>query len=69
MNKSLIFSGFCPTLKKNYSIEVEYIDVSSLGSPNNFIQGLCTCNHHALNDCSLANECPIKAQAPTHRRF
>jgi hypothetical protein len=59
-----MFEGFCPTLNKNYSVEVEYIDARSFDHPNKFIQGLGTCEHHGLFRCPIVSECPIRAKAP-----
>lgn len=58
------FSGFCPTLNQDYSIEVEYIDVHSDDTPNKFIQGLASCDFHRMFKCPKASECPIRAKAP-----
>jgi hypothetical protein len=58
------FSGFCPTLNKDYSIEVEYVDARSVDNPNKYIQGLAYCEHHSLFKCPIASKCPIRAKAP-----
>jgi len=55
------FNGFCPTLNKDYSIEVEYEDVGTPDSPSRYIQGLVTCIHHG---CPNVSACSIKAQLP-----
>lgn len=64
MKISRVFTGFCPTLNQDYSIEIEYIDAGTLDNPNVYIQGLATCDYHALNRCPKAAECPIRAKAP-----
>jgi hypothetical protein len=59
------FSGFCPTLNKDYSIEVGYTDARTLDNPNRYIQGMATCNHYAFSgDCPILMTCPIRAKAP-----
>ena len=69
MNRVLTFSGFCPTLQKDYSITVEYIDACTFDNPNRYIQGRCTCEHYAFNGCGNASECPIRAKAPNQKSF
>ena len=61
MEITRIFYGFCPTLNKDYSIEVEYEDAGTPDSPNRYIQGLVTCIHHG---CPNVSTCSIKAQVP-----
>ena len=63
MKISRVFTGFCPTLNQDYSIEVEYIDASTFNN-NLYIQGLATCEYHAAFKCPKASECPIRAKAP-----
>ena len=58
------FHGFCPTLEKDYSVDVEYVDASTMGNENYYIQGLIDCHHNSLNACPVFSDCPIIAKAP-----
>jgi len=69
MNRNLLCSGFCPTLQKNYSIRVEYINACTFDNPNRYIKGYCTCDHYSTNGCEIASKCPINANAPDQKNF
>ena len=58
--------GYCHTLKKEYSIDVEYIEVKSFGSPTKYIRSLAVCDFASWvdNDCPIQNECPLLKKAP-----
>ncbi|WDU82310.1 hypothetical protein [Caloramator sp. Dgby_cultured_2] len=58
------FSGFCPTLNKENTITVEFIDARSFDNPNLFIKGLAECEHHSYFKCPIAQDCPILKSVP-----
>lgn len=64
MNRIKTISGFCPTLKKNYSINITYIDVSDLQHRNRYIQGMVDCEYGSFGNCPIMNKCPLVAKAP-----
>ena len=60
-------SGFCPTQNAPYTIEVEFLDNSSVvDSEPRYIKGMFTCNHIAYgeNACPCEKSCPIYESAP-----
>ncbi len=60
MEQSFTFSGFCPTLDKDYSIEVKYSHISD----NKYLQSGGMCEYGSMNHCPNESECPIRAKAP-----
>ena len=60
------FSGFCPAQNKDYSITVEYIDVTSLNDTQRrrYEKGMAECRYNMFGDKCDSNKCPIIAQAP-----
>lgn len=53
-------SGFCPTLKKDYSVSVEQLGTTTLKSTHEqYIDGRFTCEYASQHDCSLAAHCPV----------
>ncbi|WDU84238.1 hypothetical protein [Caloramator sp. Dgby_cultured_2] len=58
------FSGFCPTLNKDNTINVEYLDARSFDNDNLFIKGLAECEYHSNFNCPIANDCPILKTVP-----
>ena len=63
----MVINGFCPTLDKDHSIEVEYIDASTL-QERKYIKGLFTCEVVSFGGiCSSSNNCPLYNAAPEER--
>ncbi|QUH21109.1 hypothetical protein [Alkaliphilus sp. B6464] len=57
-------TGFCPTLEGEHSIEVEYINASTL-EERIHIKGLFTCSVVSFGGCcSVAKNCPLYKSAP-----
>lgn len=53
-------SGYCPTLKKNYSVTVEQIETTTLtDTSGNYIDGQFDCKYAEMNQCPHANDCPV----------
>lgn len=64
----MIIKGYCPTLEKDHTIDVEYIDASTLEG-REYIKGLFTCSIASYGGkCSVANECPLYKSAPNTKR-
>lgn len=59
-------SGYCPAQQRNYSINVSYIDASTL-SQRQFIKGTYRCEHNLFGDKCNGNECPIYKSAPEYK--
>lgn len=47
-------SGYCPTLKKDYSVSVEQISV-----PSGYIDGIFDCEYAEMHQCPKVKECPV----------
>ncbi len=63
----MIITGYCPTLDKDHSIEVDYINTSTLQG-RSYIKGLFTCEVVSFGgDCSYVKDCPLYKQAPEER--
>lgn len=63
----MIVNGFCPTLDKDHSIEVDYINASTLDGKA-YIRGLFTCSVVSFGgECPVANNCPVYNSAPKER--
>ena len=73
------FSGYCPTQNKQYSVSVNYIDVSDFEEPKQYVKGLASCKYlcsPAFNECFLykipicnqcfVDKCPLIDLAPEH---
>ena len=57
-------SGYCPTLSKDHSINVEYINASTLNG-SEYIKGLFTCDVASFSgNCNIVNDCPLYDKAP-----
>lgn len=55
--------GFCPTQNKDYSIRVNYINVSTT-ERFEYAKGIASCDYTSCgNDCDLPR-CPIASNAP-----
>ncbi len=61
-NKTI--SGFCPTLNKNYSIEVFYEIIQSYGHPPKFVQVGADCEYASYVKCPNREKCPLRVKAP-----
>lgn len=63
----MLVHGYCPTLKKEHSIDVEYIGASTLDKKSS-IKGLFTCSVVSYGeDCPVSRECPLYKNAPPNR--
>lgn len=59
-----MFNAYCPTLKRNNEIAVDYIDASTLANAQ-YIKGTFYCEYASMdNRCPIANQCPIYSGAP-----
>lgn len=56
------FSGQCPKDKAYRSINVDYIEVTSLDSPTSYIKGRFPCA--SSMNCNHVSECPLYSEAP-----
>lgn len=65
MEQYLIFYGFCPTLEKDYSIEVKYSQISG----NRYLQTGADCEYRSMNPCPNDMNCPLRAKAPREKVF
>ncbi len=55
-------TGYCPTLEEEYSIDVKYLEVSTLAS-HGFIKDTFRCEYNnCSNHCTVQN-CPIYTSA------
>lgn len=68
MRISKCFSGFCPTLNREYSIDVFYEEVASFGRPTEYVQVGADCEYASFNQCPNRKECPLRAKAPKETR-
>lgn len=57
-----IFTGYCPTQKKEYSISLEYVDTSDLDGKS-YTKGIATCDYASYGGQCDGN-CPIIDSAP-----
>ena len=60
-------SGFCPTQKKDYAIDVSYI-YSSTMEETQYTKGTFRCEYDLFGDKCNGNNCPIYKTAPEHIR-
>lgn len=56
-------TSFCPVQKKDYTINVSYLDASTLDEKQ-YIKGTFCCEHNLFGDKCNGNECPIYKNAP-----
>ena len=56
-------AGYCPTLDKDYSITVTYIDGSTL-SQRCLIKDTFRCEHNTYGDACTLSDCPLYESAP-----
>lgn len=53
-------SGYCPTLKQNYSISVEQIDITTLSDTSRrYMDGRFDCEYAEMHECSFTRKCPV----------
>ncbi len=57
-------SGFCPTLKKENSIELVYEVVEKAGKVSKYVQIGADCEYASYGNCPIMLDCPIRAKAP-----
>lgn len=62
----MLVSGFCPTQQKDYTIDVSYLDASSL-EETQYVKGIFHCEHNLFGDKCNGNECPIYKNAPRYK--
>lgn len=55
-------TGICPAQNKEYSISVEYHDVSN-STERHYVRGLLNCDYHRKFRCP-EKHCPLFALAP-----
>ncbi|QAT40871.1 hypothetical protein [Clostridium sp. JN-9] len=62
------YSGYCPELKKQNFLSVEYKPINLCGDPKTYYKCVSyTCEHQAFNGCQTADTecgCPIFAEVP-----
>lgn len=52
--------GYCPTLKKDYSVTVEQLETTTLeDTSRHFIDGRFDCKFAEMNQCPHVNDCPV----------
>jgi len=67
MKKTLSVSGFCPTLSRDHSINVDYIDATTTSSNRReFVKSLFECSIGSYGNCPIVGDCPINKSAPKH---
>lgn len=59
-------SGFCPAQQRDYTIDVSYLDASTLES-RQFVKGTFRCEHNLFGDKCNGNDCPIYESAPEYK--
>jgi len=65
MGKVVRHTGYCPTLKSEHSVDIEYLETTTLADGyRTYIKSLMDCKHAGFGNCPIANECPINAKAP-----
>ena len=60
------FSGYCPTQNKQYSVSVNYIDVSDFEEPKQYVKGLASCKFLQSGNQCFVDKCPLIDLAPEH---
>ena len=60
-------NGFCPAQAKDYCVDVEYIDVSTMKCPNRWKKTTFVCEFFSAvpGGCSAYKDCPLYDAAPT----
>ena len=60
-----VVTGFCPTQNCEYSITVEYTQISG----NRYVQTSCDCEYlsYDFSRCPIYKECPLRAKAPKEK--
>lgn len=56
-------TGYCPTLEENYTIRVNYLEISA-GKFHGFTKDTFQCRHNIYGDSCSINDCPIYMSAP-----
>jgi len=60
-----VVHGYCPTLGKEHSIDIEFIDVSDLSSDRpKYLKGLFECSVGSYGKCPIVGDCPVNKLAP-----
>ena len=55
-------TGYCPTLKEEYSIDVKYLEISTLAFQG-FIKDAFRCEYNNCSNCCAVHNCPIYTSA------
>jgi hypothetical protein len=68
MSMTKIYSDYCPELKNQNYLSVEYAPVNMCGDPKTYYKCVgYKCEHQTFNGCQTANtenECPLFAKVP-----
>ncbi len=62
----MLISGFCPAQQEEYTIDVSYLDASTL-EEKQYVKGTFRCEHNLFGDKCNGNECPIYKAAPEYK--
>lgn len=62
----MLISGYCPAKKGNQTINVSYIDASTL-EEKQYVKGTFRCEYNLFGDKCNGNDCPIYKQAPEYK--
>lgn len=63
MNRIKRVSGYCPEQEKEYTVEITYVDTSTLETTE-WVKGVADCRYNRLGTCQHAKSCPIVTSAP-----
>lgn len=63
----MLVSGFCPVKQEYYTINVSYMDASTL-EERKFVKGTFRCEQNLFGDKCDGNKCPIYKNAPEYKR-
>lgn len=62
----MMIKGYCPAQDKQYTIDVTYLDASTL-EKREFIKGQFYCDYNVFGDKCNGNNCPIYKNAPERK--
>lgn len=62
----MLVTGFCPAQQNDYTIDVSYIDASTL-QKKQYVKGTFRCEHNLFGDKCDGNKCPIYKLAPQNK--
>jgi hypothetical protein len=53
-------SGYCPTLKRDYSVTVEQLETTNIeDTSRHYIDGQFDCKYAEMHQCPHVNDCPV----------